>query len=180
MAQRVMDCGDGGHILLSRRVAEDLEQYRQWQPHLHALGECEVKHGVRVHLVNLYRDELGNRAPPQKLKRFRELQNATTPKSTTLPHMVWPAVGAVVLVAAFGLIHLSNHAIELARVVRPPDNAVSFGGRSRAGTRAGARARVLGQGQSGQAHRDQRDCCKHRSHVFFSFGTQVCCFHTNR
>ena len=47
MAQRVMDCGDAGHILLSRRVAEDLEQYRQWQPRLHDLGECEVKHGVR-------------------------------------------------------------------------------------------------------------------------------------
>src|ERR1044072_8660682 len=47
IAQRVMDCGDAGHILLSRRVAEDLEQYLQWQPHLHDLGECEVKHGVR-------------------------------------------------------------------------------------------------------------------------------------
>src|SRR6266480_1152774 len=98
MAQRVMDCGDAGHILLSRHVAEDLEQYAHWKPHLHDVGECEVKHGVRVHLVNLYRDELGNRAPPQKLKRFRELQNTTTPKSTTIPHMVWPVVGAVVLV----------------------------------------------------------------------------------
>ena len=98
MAQRVMDCGDAGHILLSRHVAEDLEQYAHWKPHLHDVGECEVKHGVRVHLVNLYRDELGNRAPPQKLKRFRELQNKTTPKSTTIPRMGWPAVGAVVLI----------------------------------------------------------------------------------
>src|SRR5437773_7556775 len=48
IAQRVMDCGDAGHILLSKRVAEDLEQYGHWQPHLHELGECEVKHGVRV------------------------------------------------------------------------------------------------------------------------------------
>ena len=54
MAQRVMDCGDAGHILLSQRVAEDLAQYRQWAPHLHDLGECEVKHGVRLHVVNLY------------------------------------------------------------------------------------------------------------------------------
>ncbi len=54
IAQRVMDCGDAGHILLSRRVAEDLEQYRLWQPYLHDLGECEVKHGVRVHVFNLY------------------------------------------------------------------------------------------------------------------------------
>ena len=68
MAQRVMDCGDAGHILLSRRVAEDLEQYRQWQPHVHDLGECEVKHGVRVHVFNLYTDEVGNRDVPAKLK----------------------------------------------------------------------------------------------------------------
>jgi class 3 adenylate cyclase len=54
MAQRVMDCGDAGHILLSKHVAEDLEQYGHWQPHLHDLGECEVKHGVHVHAVNLY------------------------------------------------------------------------------------------------------------------------------
>ena len=69
MAQRVMDCGDAGHILLSRRVAEDLEQYRQWQPRLHDLGECEVKHGVRLHLVNLHTDELGNPQIPRKLSR---------------------------------------------------------------------------------------------------------------
>jgi class 3 adenylate cyclase len=68
IAQRVMDCGDAGHILLSRRVAEDLEQYRLWQPHLHDLGECEVKHGVRVHVFNLYTDEVGNRDVPAKLK----------------------------------------------------------------------------------------------------------------
>src|SRR4029077_6937829 len=68
IAQRVMDCGDAGHILLSRRVAEDLEQYRQWQPCLHDLGECEVKHGARVHVVNLYRDHVGNPEVPQKLR----------------------------------------------------------------------------------------------------------------
>jgi TolB-like protein/class 3 adenylate cyclase len=68
MAQRVMDCGDAGHILLSRHIAEDLEQYRQWQPYLHDLGECEVKHGVRVSVVNLYTDELGNPQLPEKFK----------------------------------------------------------------------------------------------------------------
>src|SRR5207248_9423585 len=68
MAQRVMDCRDAGHILLSRRAAEDLEQYRQWQPCLHDLGECEVKHGVRLHVFNLYTDKLGNRNVPTKLK----------------------------------------------------------------------------------------------------------------
>ena len=69
MAQRVMDCGDAGHILLSRRVAEDLEQYRRWQSHLHDLGECEVKHGARIHVVNLYTEELGNPDLPDKFKR---------------------------------------------------------------------------------------------------------------
>ena len=68
IAQRVMDCGDAGHILLSKHVAEDLEHYARWQPHLHDLGECEVKHGGTVSIVNLYTDELGNPEPPQKFK----------------------------------------------------------------------------------------------------------------
>src|SRR4029450_4532646 len=68
LAQRVMDCGDAGHILLSKHVADDLEQYRQWRSHLHDLGECEVKHDVRVHVVNLYTDKLGNREVPEKFK----------------------------------------------------------------------------------------------------------------
>lgn len=67
MAQRVMDCGDAGHILLSRRVAEDLEQYRQWRPRLHDLGECEVKHGLKISLVNLFTDQAGNPQPPARL-----------------------------------------------------------------------------------------------------------------
>src|SRR5881396_2533596 len=71
MAQRIMDCGDAGHILLSKHVAEDLEEYHHWQPHLHELGECEVKHGVRLSLVNLYTEELGNPAVPEKLKAAR-------------------------------------------------------------------------------------------------------------
>ena len=76
VAQRVMDCGDAGHILLSKRVAEDLEQYRQWRPQLHELGECEVKHGARVSLVNLYSDEVGNPAIPEKLEKERETKAA--------------------------------------------------------------------------------------------------------
>src|SRR5213082_3499698 len=80
VAQRVMDCGDAGHILLSKRVAEDLEQYGHWQPHLHDLGECEVKHGVRVHLVNLYTDELGNSEAPEKFKAASTAAAATAAK----------------------------------------------------------------------------------------------------
>ena len=68
IAQRVMDCGDAGHILLSRHVAEDLEEYARWRQLLHDLGRCEVKHGATVALVNLYSDEIGNPELPKKLK----------------------------------------------------------------------------------------------------------------
>ncbi len=73
IAQRVMDCGDAGHILLSKRVADDLAQYRRWQPYLHELGDFEVKHGVVVSVVNLYADVVGNPEPPAKLKGARRL-----------------------------------------------------------------------------------------------------------
>ena len=67
LAQRVMDCGDAGHILLSKHVADDLERDRQSRPHLHDLGDCEVKHNVRVHVVNLYTDGLGNQGVAGKI-----------------------------------------------------------------------------------------------------------------
>ena len=68
VAQRVMDCADAGHILLSKRVADDLEQYARWRPLLHDLGTCEVKHGATLALFNLYSDEIGNPEPPEKFK----------------------------------------------------------------------------------------------------------------
>src|SRR5438552_272467 len=68
LAQRVMDCGDAGHILLSKHVAEDLEEYEQWRPLLHDLGTCEVKHGVRVSVANLYDDQFGNAKLPQRFE----------------------------------------------------------------------------------------------------------------
>ena len=71
MAQRVMDCGDAGHILLSKRVADDLTEYEHWRPLLHDLGECEVKHGMRVSIVNLHADQVGN---PQVPKKFQALK----------------------------------------------------------------------------------------------------------
>jgi TolB-like protein/Flp pilus assembly protein TadD len=71
IAQRVMDCGDAGHILLSKHVAEDLEEYEQWRPLLHDLGVCEVKHGMRVAIENLYADQVGN---PQLPKKFQALK----------------------------------------------------------------------------------------------------------
>src|SRR6266550_4256730 len=71
MAQRVMACGDGSHILVSKRVAEDLEEYEHWRPLLHDLGTCEVKHGMRVGIANLYSDQAGN---PQLPKKFQALK----------------------------------------------------------------------------------------------------------
>src|SRR5436853_59562 len=72
MAKRVMDCGDAGHILLSKHVAEDLEEYERWRPLLHDLGTCEVKHGVRVSVVNLYDDQFGNATLPRKFETVQK------------------------------------------------------------------------------------------------------------
>src|SRR5207302_390391 len=68
IAQRVMGCGDAGHILLSRRVADDLKHYNRWRPYLHEIGECKVKHGEIISLVNFYTEELGNPQRPQTIR----------------------------------------------------------------------------------------------------------------
>jgi TolB-like protein len=72
LAQRVMNCGDAGHILLSKHVAEDLEEYEEWRPLLHDLGTCDVKHGVRVGVVNLFADGVGNPQLPKKLQAIKK------------------------------------------------------------------------------------------------------------
>src|ERR1700730_11744016 len=100
MAQRVMDCGDDGHILLSKHVAEDLEQYAHWQPHLHDLGECEVKHGVRVSVVNLYTGELGNPELPEKFKQRRK-RLISTPIANPASPIASMIVAGVLVAAAF-------------------------------------------------------------------------------
>src|SRR5947207_7129680 len=81
IAQRVMDCGDAGHILLAKRVAEDLAQSRQWRPHLHDLGKFGTKHGVKLSLVNFYTGEVGNAELPEKLKLAQQEKVATSEKS---------------------------------------------------------------------------------------------------
>src|SRR5262249_48053102 len=81
IAQRVMDCGDAGHILLSKRVADDLEQYPRWRPYLRELGECGVKHGVRLFVVNLYTDELGNPQHPKKFIQEQRTERASTKRT---------------------------------------------------------------------------------------------------
>src|SRR5437899_5476867 len=88
IAQRVMDCGDAGHILLSRHVAEDLEQYPRWRAYLHDLGECEVKHGVRIGVVNLSGDGVGNAATPKKFQAIKKRR----------AHVRWATVAVALLV----------------------------------------------------------------------------------
>jgi TolB-like protein/class 3 adenylate cyclase/Tfp pilus assembly protein PilF len=92
LAQRVLDCGDAGHILLSGHIAEDLTQYRHWQPYLHDLGECEVKHGLRLHLVNLYKENLGNPHLPDKLKRRRRWKQTSGVSVRPVITPGWPKV----------------------------------------------------------------------------------------
>src|SRR5882762_11237168 len=82
VAQRVMDCGDDGHILLSKRAAEDLAQYRRWEGQLHELGEFEVKHAVRIPIVNLYNDRVGNAQIPEK---FQQAKATLTAPPTSAP-----------------------------------------------------------------------------------------------
>src|SRR5712691_992678 len=110
VAQRVMDCGDAGHILLSKHLADDLAQYRHWHPYLHDLGECEVKHGLRLHIVNLYKDGLGNPALPEKLKRRKRWKQSVSvrpinaprwPKSVLLAAMLLSAVALAVSFSIF-------------------------------------------------------------------------------
>src|SRR5881398_1628233 len=90
IAQRIMDCGDAGHILLSKHVAEDLEEYEQWRPLLHDLGSCEVKHGVRVSVVNLYDDRFGNATLPRKFETVKKRRT----------RMRWAAISAALLALA--------------------------------------------------------------------------------
>src|SRR5262250_2060768 len=107
IAQRVMDCGDAGHILLSKHVAEDLEEYPHWQPHLHELGDCEVKHGVRVSVVNLYTEELGNPAIPEKLKTARAAESAAAAQRKRAIRC-WSLLGiAALLIAIAAIVFLS-------------------------------------------------------------------------
>src|SRR6266498_1237493 len=104
VAQRVLDCGDAGHILLSAHVVEDLCQYRHWQPCLHDLGECEVKYGLRLHLFNLYKDGLGNPQVPEKLRRGRRRSaSAISVRPISAPR--WPkyVLTAVLLLSAVAL-----------------------------------------------------------------------------
>ena len=94
LAQRVMDCGDAGHILLSHHVAEDLAEYERWRPFLHDIGTFEVKHGARVSVTNLYSDEVGNPNLPSKLQAVNQALRKHR------AHVRWAAVAIGLLVLA--------------------------------------------------------------------------------
>src|SRR6266436_8295104 len=104
VAQRIMDCGDAGHILVSKHAAEDLEQYDQWQPYLHDLGECEGKHGERLHVVNFYNHEIGNPAVPEKFARKPIAGTVPSALKKRRPYsIVAMAIGALIVLGAIGL-----------------------------------------------------------------------------
>src|SRR5262249_19635828 len=106
IAQRVMDCGDAGHILLSRHVAEDVEGYARWRPLLHDLGECKTKHGEVISVVNLYDDEVGNPELPEKLKEAQEARTAKAAAARPAPtfrRKNFVIAAASLLIAAVGI-----------------------------------------------------------------------------
>jgi TolB-like protein/Tfp pilus assembly protein PilF len=107
IAQRVMDCGDAGHILLSKHVAEDLEHFARWQPYLHELGECEVKHGRKISLVNFYNEEIGNSAVPDKIRAVEASTLSPGARFSLSRPMI--VIGALVLLLAIaGTLFLSG------------------------------------------------------------------------
>jgi TolB-like protein/Tfp pilus assembly protein PilF len=115
IAQRVMDCGDAGHVLISKHMAEDLEQYGHWKRNLHDLGECEVKHGVRVAVVNLFTEDFGNPEVPQKFLQARHKAGAVpVAAAKARGSRSWIlAAAALVLIAALavGVFLLSRRSV---------------------------------------------------------------------
>src|SRR6266852_3929277 len=121
VAQRVLDCGDAGHILVSKHVADDLASYRHWQPYLHDLGDCEVKHGLRLHVVNLYKEDVGNPQIPEKLRRRRKWNQPASSVVRPISAPRWPKF-------AFGT------ALALSAIALAVSFTISFRGGSRATT----------------------------------------------
>jgi TolB-like protein/Tfp pilus assembly protein PilF/class 3 adenylate cyclase len=135
IAHRVMDCGDAGHILLSKHVAEDLEGYQKWRPLLHDLGSCEVKHGVRVSVVNLYDDQFGNAKLPLKFETAQKRRSRVRWAEVTIAVLVLAAIiaGVVVLLrrptrSALAIVEKSIAVLPFENLSRDPDNAYFAGG----------------------------------------------------
>src|SRR6266550_1836473 len=135
LAQRVMDCGDAGHILLSRRVADDLEPYAKWRPYLHEIGECQVKHGVRIQLVSLHNGDVGNSQLPKKLQVAEAKTSAASGdhlkgRRRSKP---WRLVGALVVLAVvlvLGILLLSRLGSVLTRGTRQGSHPAAYATKS--------------------------------------------------
>jgi TolB-like protein/Tfp pilus assembly protein PilF len=130
MAKRVMDCGDAGHILLSKHVAEDLEEYEKWRPFLHDLGTCEAKHGVRVAVVNLYDDQFGNAKLPRKFETVQKRRARVRWAEVAVALLVLAAIiAAFVLLlrrparSALAIVEKSIAVLPFENRSRDPDNA---------------------------------------------------------
>src|ERR1700720_468943 len=108
IAQRVMDCGDAGHILISKRVADDLAQQRRWQPYLHELGDVEVKHGVVVSLVNIYAETIGNPTPPARIGKGRgriaRSEVGTSKALSPVARSIFIVVGLLIVLAIVSVV----------------------------------------------------------------------------
>ncbi len=122
LAQRVMDCGDAGHILLSKRIAEDLGQYAHWQGQLHDLGEVEVKHGVKIEIVNYFDETIGNSAVPEKLRRLRRLQVVARRRRKLV---VAGVVAILLLLIAGGLFWVKSRSAESAHPQAGLDKSIA-------------------------------------------------------
>src|SRR5438309_4171586 len=130
MAKRVMDCGDAGHILLSKHVAEDLEEYERWRPLLHDLGSCEVKHGVRVTIMSLYDDQFGNATLPRRLETIQKRRARVRWAEVAIALLVLAAIiaGFVFLMrrpthSAVAIVVKSIAVLPFENRSRDPDNA---------------------------------------------------------
>ena len=135
LAQRVMDCGDAGHILLSRRVADDLEPYAKWRPYLHEIGECQVKHGVRIQLVSLHNGDVGNSQRPKKLQ-IAEAKTSVASGGDLKGRRrspPWRLVGALVVLAVvlvLGIMLLSRLGSVLTRATHQGSQLVAYTNKS--------------------------------------------------
>jgi len=122
MAQRVMDCGDAGHVLVSKRVADDLGEYEHWRPLLHDLGECEVKHGMRVSIANLYADQVGNPQPPKKFQTLKKHSARMRWAATTAALLALAAIVAGIAMFSHNRVRSTLAAPEKSIAVLPFEN----------------------------------------------------------
>jgi len=130
VAQRVLDCSDAGHILLSAHVAEDLAQYPHWQPCLHDLGEYEAKHGLHLHLFNLCKENLGNPQVPEKLRRRRRWkQGSDIVRPVSLPRRPRSLLVLALVVAALAMVISSLtffQRVSLMTRSTPPEKSIAI------------------------------------------------------